>query len=423
VKGHIETLASGRHRARIGKKTIGTFDRLTQAQAALGIGTLAGWWDDFAVRRRKLVRDWRNEEGRWELYFAHDPIVLVPFPDLSRKHAKAWLDSMLARGLAPQTIRNAIQVGRAVLADAIEAEQLESNPFDRLKVPKRYGVRSGEGFTVLDPDEQLALLDAVDDDEYHLVAFALHTGLRGSELWNLRFEDIDLEAEEVIVRRDKGGFTKTGKSRRLPLIGLARQAAQHAFAHRRCDFVWPSPKTGEKRFDGSHPHRWHAWVKAAGIKRRVRFYDLRHTCATALLAGWWSKAWPITTVQQMLGHSSVKMTERYAHLIDETLSRAGKETVGLDPTRPHENGADSGTRTRDLRFTKPGGLPWFHGVALRRHHEKLANREESEGRLAGHVLRGLKLAREVNAGRPGAAEQLTAEIRAGATIIDGEGIH
>lgn len=418
MKGHVEKLPSGRYRARQGKDTLGTFDTEVQAQAALGGATLTSYWQGYAVRRRKLVRDWRNEENRWELYYSTAPIVAVSFDLLSRKHAKAWLDGMLLRGLAPQTIRNAINVGRAVCADLLEGELIELNPFASLRVPRRYGVKSGEGFTVLDPDEQIAVLDSTDEDEYHLVAFALHTGLRGSELWNLRFEDLDLEAEEINVCRGKGGITKSGKSRRVPLIGLARQAIQHALAHRRSDFVWPSPTTGEKRYDGSHPHHWHKWVKGAGITRRVRFYDLRHTCATALLAGWWGRKWSLDEVRQILGHSSVKMTERYAHLVDDTLRRAAKGTAGVDPTAWGETGADFEIRTRDLRFTKTLEIKGFHGLALGRHHERLAKLDDSRSTLAGHVTRGLEAAYEVGRGVPGAPARLVDELTRGAALLD-----
>jgi integrase len=408
----------------MGKAVVGTFDTLPQAQAALGGGTLASRWDEYAVRRRLLVRDWRNEEGRWELYFATAPLASVPFAELSRRHAKTWLDSMLKRGLAPQTIRNAMNVGRAFCADVLEAELLDVNPFASLRVPKRYGVKAGEGFTVLDPDEQIAVLDSVDEDEYHLVAFALHTGLRNSELWNLRFEDLDLEAEEIAVRRGKGGLTKTGKSRSVPLIGLARQAAQYAIAHRRSEYVWPSPSTGEKRFDGSHPHGWHKWVKGAGITRRVRFYDLRHTCATALLAGWWGRKWSLDEVRQILGHSSVKMTERYAHLVDDTLRRAAKGTAGLDPTtwggngaEKQKTGADFETRTRDLRFTNTLEIKGFHGLALKRLHARLAKSEESSTRLASHILRGLEAAFAAGRGELGASDRVVGELQQAAELV------
>jgi integrase len=424
MKGSIEQLPSGRHRARRAGKTIGTYDTLTQAQAALGGATLASWWPEFLVRRRQLVRDWANDESRWELYFAHDPIANVSFPELRRPHAKAWLSGMVRRGLAPQTIKNALNLGRVLCADVIEAELLTVNPFADIRLPATYKPKSGEGFTVLDPDEQIALLDAVDDDEYHLVAFALHTGLRNSELWNLRFEDVSLEAEEMMVRRGKAGFTKTGKSRRVPLIGLARQAAEWAFANRRCEYLWPSPKAGEKRFDSSHPHRWQAWLTAAGIKRRVRFYDLRHTCATSLLAGWWGSKWSLDEVRQILGHGSVKMTERYAHLVDDTLRRAAKRTRGLDPTAWDENGSHlRDLNSRPTVYEAARSASPFELLATKRCHERVKKSRESADRLAGLILRGAELAVLLGRGEPGVEDLLAKLGREGAALLEEAASH
>jgi integrase len=418
TKGSIEKLPSGRYRARRGRVTVGTYDVLPQAQAALGGGTLGSWWSDFAVRRRQVVRDWATEESRWELYFANDPIARTPFFELKRRVAKLWLNGMIKRGLAPQTIKNAMSLGRIICADVLEAELIEVNPFTGMSVPKTYKPRAGEGWTILDPDEQIALLDAVDDDEYHLIAFALHTGLRNSELWNLRFEDIDLDAEEIVVRAGKRGITKTGKVRRVPLIGLARQAAQWAFDNRRCEYVWPSPKAGEKRFDSSQPHRWHDWVKAAGIKRGVRFYDLRHTCATSLLAGWWGPKWALDDVQQILGHGSAKMTERYAHLVDDSLKKAAAKTRGLDPTAWDENGAAFEIRTRDLRFTKSLEIKGFSGLALRRSHERALKQRKTEDDLTSVILKGVGEAFAAGRGEQGARERLTGLVAAGAELLE-----
>lgn len=72
---------------------------------------------------------------------------------------------------------------------------------------------------------------------------------------------------------------------------------------------------------------WHKWVEAAGIKRRIRWHDLRHTCATSLLAGWWGgRKWTLDEVCGYLGHSSVKVTERYARKLGETQAKAVSET-------------------------------------------------------------------------------------------------
>jgi hypothetical protein len=127
--------------------------------------------------------------------------------------------------------------------------------------------------------------------------------------------------------------------------------------------VWPA-----------QDERWHAdgydagwaartcgegWRETAGIRDGVRFHDLRHTCASHLVQGTWapsllSRALRLEEVREWLGHTSIKVTERYAHLCADgirSLVRAPDlDTIG---TRPE---AAARIRTGDLRFTKPRSL-------------------------------------------------------------------
>ncbi len=419
-KGHIEQRGK-KFRARKGKRSLGTFDNRDAAAVSLEGGTLAALYESWLLRRRKLgYADVDNDESRWELYFARDPVAHVPLVQLGRRQALEWLARMVATGLFPQTIKNARNVASSICADAVDFGLMAANPFRGMRLPRSVEARTHEGWTILDPDEQLALLDAVDPDEYHLVAFALHTGLRNSELWWLHLEDIDLEASEVVVRRGKKGKApKSGKIRRTPLIGLAYQSAHWAINNRRSKFAWPSPRTKARRYESSQPSRWDRWVERAGIKRHVRFYDLRHTCATSLLAGWWGRKWSLDEVRQMLGHSSIKVTERYAHLIDDTLRRAARDTVGLEKRPQTGRGAraNSRDRTEDLRFTNAWveerfhalTLVGFHGVALRRHWRRVASDE-----LSAAVIRGL------DAAFAGDRQEYINALECGALLLDGD---
>lgn len=176
--GHVEKLPSGRFRARRGKESLGIYATRELAELALDGGNLAAYWRGFLIRRRASgVRDVKNEESRWDLYVGADPIAAVPLTELSRKHGKAWLHRMQSRGLATQTIKNALNLARVVCADAVDAEVLRENPFATVKLHRSKEARTHEGWTILDPDEQLALLRSVATEETHMVAFALHTGL------------------------------------------------------------------------------------------------------------------------------------------------------------------------------------------------------------------------------------------------------
>lgn len=406
-----------RYSARDGRARVGTYPTREAARAKSLGGTLEVMWEPWIVRRRQLgYRDMRNEEGRWELYFANDPVVRVQLDELSRRHAKEWLARMVSRGLAPQTIKNARNIVSAMCADAVDSELMKVNPFHGLRLPRSADSRTHEGWTILDPDEQLALIEAVNanaPEEWAMVVFALHTGARNTELWRMKTEDIDLDAQEVVIRYSvKGRGTKGGKIRRVPLFGAGLVAAKEA-VERGHEYAWPSPRTQERRFDSSQPSRWGRWLKAANITRRVRFYDLRHTCATSLLAGWWGRKWSIDEVRQMLGHSTIKMTERYAHLVDDTLRRAGRGTAGL--STGDLSGANLGIRTPDLRFTNAQPLEGFSGLAVWRHYERQRLAGDS---LAAIVVEGARLAERISRDAMARA-RLHSLLFAGAEIAQG----
>jgi integrase len=406
--GTVEQLPSGRYRARRktdGKyRSIGTFATEEEARLALqqpakapqGALLLATFGEEWLKRRRGEISDYRNDEQRWRLYI-EQRIGQLPLRKIRRADVKDWLRELRQLGLATQTRKNARTVLSQCLEDAVDRELIETNPVRGIRFKRREEARTHEPWTILYPDEQLALLEAVPSDEWHTVAFALGAGVRNSEQWHLQVSDVSLDERVAIVRRStKGGPTKSGKIRSVSLFGVALEAARVALERQKyaCPYVFPSPRTNDRRYDTSHPSRWHKWVKAAGITRNVRWYDLRHTCATSLLAGWWGRKWNLDEVRQLLGHSSVKVTERYAHLLDETLRRAGASTPGLvgfhaEGGQRVIQGANSGIRTRDLRFTKPQFLEGFSGLAVENFHARSSARDSVQ---AARLLEATRLA-------------------------------
>jgi hypothetical protein len=80
--------------------------------------------------------------------------------------------------------------------------------------------------------------------------------------------------------------------------------------------------------------------------REVRFHDLRHTCASSLIAGWWGRRWSLEEVKGLLGHRSITTTERYAHLAESALNNAARETGHLPSVSPGSD-AESGVTPRN----------------------------------------------------------------------------
>lgn len=187
--------------------------------------------------------------------------------------------------------------------------------------------------------EAEALLRAAEGEEQapHLADFirlALHTGCRKQELLGLEWRRVDLQAGLLHL---EGQHTKAGKRRSVPLNQVAREAFLRRLKYRAAHcpgspWVFAHP-------DGSRiqdvKKAFGTACRRAGIAD-FRIHDLRHTCAAWLV----SAGVPLASVRDLLGHSTVKMTERYAHLAPENVRKA----VAVLEGRSHSSHTGEGER-------------------------------------------------------------------------------
>lgn len=175
----------------------------------------------------------------------------------------------------------------------------------------------------LSDDEEARLLDALPADLLDLVRLGLVTGMRQSEIRCLRWSEVDFAAQAIRLERQR---TKQKAAQTIPLtpdaeaLLSARRRAVVTDAERTGTepgpYVFPSP-TGEPWTKDSVSHRFRDYADKAGLgtedgRLRFRFHDLRHTVGTRLTAA----DVPLGVVAQVLGHSSVTTTMRYAHAAD-----------------------------------------------------------------------------------------------------------
>jgi integrase len=352
--GTIEKTRDGRHRARFAfdgkhREDIDGSPFATRPDAARALDVLLAQLAAAPVAGislRKLAEralDHRERDGFraidsdrsvWRAYFEPWDLASEPAKTITRGDVRERLAAIRSRAgkpLAGQTRRNARNVLAAIFAFGVDAELLEENPCHGLRVKDRGTSR--ETSTHLSRSEADALLAAAARTgllEHTAVAVALGTGVRSGELRSLRWEDVHLDgaSPEIVIRFGAPEKpTKNGKIRHVPLFGVALDALRAAHARKDGALVLPRPaverKTRSKAPPGAaryrakgrvvEPASWRAWKLAAGITRPVRWHDLRHTAATLLLTGGWGTApWSYEAVKDMLGHSSVKVTERYA---------------------------------------------------------------------------------------------------------------
>ncbi|KAK4045247.1 hypothetical protein OUZ56_032655 [Daphnia magna] len=141
---------------------------------------------------------------------------------------------LVAKGLSVPPVIAVVQVLRGAFHEAVRDGKARINPCLGAKMPKDR--RTQEVATVLRPEQQSALLRALDDHHRPLVAFALGTGLRAGELAALRREDVHADEERPFVYVRFGGAPhappKNGKARVVALFGMALEAARIALATR-----------------------------------------------------------------------------------------------------------------------------------------------------------------------------------------------
>jgi len=159
-----------------------------------------------------------------------------------------------------------------------------------------------------------------------LIVTAFYTGLRQSELLDLKWKHIDFKNNQVTVVAGKGG-----KSRTTVLLKPAKEILlkwKKKSIYERDRFVFESAKsmTGHsvRMTNRTAARVFKNFVAKAELSDSIHFHSLRHSCATYLL----KQRFSVHEVQKMMGHSSISVTERYLHLVPQDLNDKAKQ-LGL----------------------------------------------------------------------------------------------
>ena len=246
---------------------------------------------------------------------------------LNATSIQAWVNDLhTVKKLSPKTVRNIYLNLKAALDKAVVLRMLPYNPCEGVVLPKSVKYKANI-YTVEEVNNLLNL--ARGTDMFMPVLLASNLGLRRGEVLALRWEHIDFDKSIAHIREnkvitDKGALIKAPKSAAgirdisfgpSVLAELKRAHAQYnrnklsmGAAFKDCGLVWSQSDGSEYRPE-SLTRMWNRFLEKHQLKH-IRFHDLRHSCATAMLeAGIDPK-----TVQNRLGHSDITMTLNiYAH--------------------------------------------------------------------------------------------------------------
>jgi len=275
-------------------------------------------------QEEKALKTYKREEQVYRLWLK--PILgEKALKEISPFDLEKVKKSMKDAGRSERSIEIALATVRRAFNKAKDWDIFEGeNPVSKVKIPRKDNRR----LRFLTPEEAEALLAEVrkhSEQTYEMCLLALHCGLRFGEIANLTWQDIDLARAQIYIRDPKNNTTR---------VAYMTEAVKKMFTGKKPgapeDYVFKDRRHGGKI-------KWLSQVFYKAVKKlglndgiadprmRVCFHTLRHTFGSWLVM----QGVPIYTVKELMGHKTLAMTERYAHLAAEAQRAAVKQLEQL----------------------------------------------------------------------------------------------
>ena len=276
-------------------------------------------WAQANKRSWKTDRDWLKTLGAW---FAGTTLDQITAEQVERFKAE------MAKRRAVATVNRYLACLRHLFSRAVRDGKAPVNPVKAVRLFRENNAR----VRWLTPEEETVLFGVIPEPDWSFCMVALYTGLRKGDVLSLRRDQVDYRNGILTIER-----TKHGEGRRVPMNATVKAILRRV-----------PPILGEPRFFagcGKISHRFPTYVKKAGL-HDLHLHDLRHTFASWLVMA----GEDLNTVRELLGHKTLVMTQRYAHLSPGHLRRAVERLV------PARSDTGSGTSVvGGLGFPKDGG--------------------------------------------------------------------
>ena len=235
----------------------------------------------------------------------------VPCGELTQLRIEKFLDTLREdHEFGATTWNRHLAMLRAVFNWGLEKKLVAANPTQGIGKDKA-AEEAAQRDRYLDIEEIQRLLSQASDRFRPILITALHTGMRRGEILALQWQDVDLKNQNLTVR-----ISKSGKKRQISIDDTLAETLASLPSRFKKGYVFPSPRIPSAPYTDLN-HTFRRLVEKAKIDD-VRFHDLRHTFASHLVMG----GADLRVVQELLGHYSLKTTERYAHLSPGHRTRA-----------------------------------------------------------------------------------------------------
>ena len=304
-------------------------DGLTFDAKNLTLGKYLDLWIKESVQDTVRLTTYQGYERIVRLHIK-PALGRIKLDKLTPVHVRGLYRERLESGLAPRMVQLVHTTLHKALKQAVNDGLILRNVTEAVKAPRPVK----KEMQPLHPVQARALLEAARGERLEaLYALALTTGMRQGELLGLKWEDVDMEAGTLQVRRTLstatgGGFNfnppKTARSRRsiripeLALSSLKRHRKSQLEERMKLAGLWKDHDLVFTTGIGTPMSRADLITRSfKPLLRRadlpdIRFHDLRHTCATLLL----SRGVHAKLVQELLGHATIAVTlDTYSHVL------------------------------------------------------------------------------------------------------------
>jgi len=237
-------------------------------------------------------------------------------------------------GIQNATINRDLAVIKHCFSVAIKWGWCRENPVKRIEMLKEPQGR----VRYLSNDERKRLMPALPWWLKPIVIFAMHTGMRKSEILSLTWSQV-FPTKSYVVLED----TKNNERRSVPLNQTAISVLKEVGNIRRLDVphVFYNPVTGKRWADIQHTFQ--RACRAAQVQN-FRFHDLRHTAASYLVMA----GVGLATVKEILGHKTIEMTLRYSHLSPEHTIKAAKKLDTAFAPKPEQTAVSQTQNSKQM---------------------------------------------------------------------------
>jgi integrase len=300
-------------------QSTGILPKAFQSEDVLSLSEYAELWLETRVKLQLSPRTYEHY-GHVMKFHLLPRFGTLKLTEIRLGHGDLLIKWLTERGHNARGLNNIVGIFKRILIEAVKENRLEKNPLQFLKElrePPRPDI-------YLSGDQIHKILNSNQGRYfYSLFLVAINTGMRRGELAGLCWDRVSFERNfiEITRLRDRSGLndrTKTTKSRRfVPMNAVVRNHLLELKESALKEVVFLDDDGNP--FDVNHLYReFDKALKRAGIKEHYRFHDLRHTFASHFMMNGGN----IYDLQKIMGHTSLEMTQRYAHLAPEHLLKA-----------------------------------------------------------------------------------------------------